>query len=264
MKLFKTSNLNVIKDYIVSWKTLLLLSVTLFFVDFNLSMPLYLYTLDMPDLATSIAAVIAFVISLLPKVTAKLLAKKEYLLAMVAILFGIGLMGFIYIGQYQVTIDAMNNPDPLALLLDADHTVSEATSNRHIIATALTCLLYAIATFTSYLYYSEQYKENPKTSQQFKWADILRTLESQFAFVQSRFQRAFDKPTHIAEAVVRKQMEACQKIIDEKEKKLSNQEIIHKYRLDRLTNTEKQVKTVIELTYRKKSFFNHLKSKLWN
>ncbi|AXG72979.1 hypothetical protein DVK85_01510 [Flavobacterium arcticum] len=99
MKLFKTTNVNLLKNFIISKKVLFLLTLALFVIDFSLSKPIYVNVLDMPELGVPIAAVFAFIISLLPKVTAKLLAKKQYILSVIAILFGIGLMAFIYVGN---------------------------------------------------------------------------------------------------------------------------------------------------------------------
>ncbi|AXG72978.1 hypothetical protein DVK85_01505 [Flavobacterium arcticum] len=146
--------------------------------------------------------------------------------------------------------------DPLAAILNEGAIVPETPSHRHQIATGLTCLLYAIATFASFLYYSDYERKNPKSGFQYLQTDFLRNLMGQLTLLQGRFDRAFRTPTALAEAAVHKQMEACEKVIYEQELKLAKEVTFYNYQLAQLANTEKQIKATIQQTYNQKSFLN--------
>lgn len=257
MKFIIPNNLNTIKNYIVSKKTLIILSVVLGISDYALSKPLYIYVLDMPQVGQILALTFAFIIGFLPKITGQLLARKKWSLSAISIFFGIVLMGFIYVGQYELTNLLADNP--LEAILNEGTSIPKKESNRHLIATLLTALLFGIASFISYLYYAEYEAKNPKSAHQFKIAKVFRYLEASLLKLDGHFQRAFNKPIHKAEAIINTRIADCQKSIRDEEKQLAKETIVYRYEMNHLNNTTAQIKNKIHLIFLKKSFFQRFK-----
>lgn len=257
IKYFIPSNLHTVKRFIVSKETLILLSIVLGISDYELSKALYTYVLEMPKAGQLMAITFAFIIGFLPKVTGQLLAQKKLLLSSISIFFGLALMGFIYIGQQELTQILNDNPFD-TIFNDGIAPIAEP-SNRHLVATLLTALLYGIATFISYLYYEEYEANNPKNGYDFKVSKVFRYLEAKLLQLDGCFQRAFYKPIHKAAAVVNTKIADCQKTIQEEEKILTREAIHHQFEMRHWQQTISQIENTIHFIYIKKPFFKRFK-----
>ena len=248
---------NTLKDYTINKQFLILLSLVLFGLDFALSRPLYVIVLDLAVIGNLLAMAMAFVIALLPKITAKLLASKQYLLVCIALLFGAGLIFFIYVGQYEVALQAAN--DPLSAILDDGVSGSETKSNRHIIATGLIALLYCISIFMSYLFHRDDKRGNPKAGRTYRASLLSQALSGNLNVLQARLDRKEKLCTNMAEAKVHKEIDACNETIFEQKKKITKENTNYNNQLAVLKNIEDQIKGYIENVYHKKSIFGRLK-----
>lgn len=240
-----------IKDYIVSWQTLFLISVILFCVDWSLSRPLYTMVLDMPGLGNILACGMATLMAILPKVTAKLLVGKRHGLALLAMLLGIGLMSFLFVGQKEVA--AQNAQDPLAgvYMMDAEVAADASQSNTHIVATGLVALLYSIATFIGYLYYADEKRPKP-TGYQLSMSKLGREFQYRLLLLKGRFQRAFAKPTQTAEARVIEVMQKLETDLKKYKRELIKLEGRRAYDFQGLANAKARVLAGIRTTFSQK------------
>ncbi|MEP1782120.1 hypothetical protein [Reichenbachiella sp.] len=241
----------ILKDQVVSLFTLILISVILFAVDWSLSTPLYTLVLDMPGLGNGLAFGMAVLMGTLPKITAKLLAsenKKRQPLALIAIALSIGLICFIFFGQKEVTIQGPQNP--LTSFLAGEQELSDAPeSNRHIIATALVTLLYSIATFIGYLYYSDETRFKP-TGYRLSMSKLSRSFRYQLTIAKGRFDRALSKLTTMAEAPVNKRIYRLETNLKKYKRELDKYEQQQNYELQGIENAKARVKAAIKTIYR--------------
>lgn len=234
----------IFKDFVVPQRTLVLISTILFVSDFFLSKPLYIMVLDVGELLGALLALgMATLFAVLPKVAAKLLVRQQYGLSAIAILCGLGLISFIYLGQMEVAHQKAN--DPLAGLLGTE--VQEASSF-HLVATALVALLYVCATFLSFLYFADYKGFKPKQDRAYaNW--LSRLFQWQAHLLQGQYDRALLKPTLLAE----QRVDAHIQTLEEKEAKLSS--TLHKlkanYRFDQQSfeNAQKRLEAAIWAAY---------------
>ncbi|MDW3210282.1 MAG: hypothetical protein R8N23_10470 [Reichenbachiella sp.] len=236
---------NALKDFIVSWPVLFLVSVILFVTDYTLSKPLYTLVLDMPVLGNILALGMATLFSVLPKVTGKLLVKKRYDLIVIAFILGLGLLSFIYVGQAEVA--RQEAADPLTFYLDPD-SAPRRESQKHIIATGLITLLYGFAVFLSYLYYSDAKNFQPLRSR-LSMSELWRAFQYRVLLLKGRFERANAKPTITAEGRVTDHLNSLEKEARELEKKLARMEHDYKYELDMHKNARLRITQAIEIAY---------------
>ena len=259
IKQWTISNGKAIKNNIISKEFLILIALAIFGVDFSASQPFYEFIMDDPRLGSVLAFGMGTTLALLPKITAKILAgnhKQKKLLSTIAFALGTGLLILVYCSQVTLMESAIN--DPLIIALGGEIS-TESTSNRHIIITALSAILYAIGVFIGYLYYSEYYNKNPKSGLYFQWTAFLRTLNVKLSITQGLYERATKKVTRLAEEPILKKIVACQEIINEQNRKLAHERLFYEYQIHQLKNTEQQIKLAIEKAYKRKSMFHFLK-----
>ncbi|MAE86214.1 MAG: hypothetical protein CMB80_26000 [Flammeovirgaceae bacterium] len=238
---------NALKDYIVSWPVLLLVSVILFITDFILSKPLYTLVLDMPAFGNVLALGMATLFSVLPKVTGKLLTmtQKRHDLIVFAFLLGLGLLSLIYVGQAEVA--RQETADPLTFYLDPD-TAPRHESQQHIIATTLISLLYGFAVWLSVIYYADT-RDFKSTGMGLLMSKLWRWFQYRLLLAKGRFERANAKPTITAEGRVTDHLNALEKEARELEKKLTRMEHDYKYELDMHKNARARIILAIEIAY---------------
>jgi len=235
----------ILKNYVVSWQTLLLISLILFVSDFFLSKPLYVMVLDMGEpLGDVLALGMAALFAVLPKITSKLLAKKDYGLSFMGIVCGIGLLSFIYVGQSEVV--RKKTDDPLNLVL-ADSV--EIGSHAHIVATSLVALLYTCALFISFLYYRDNEAFRP-TFLRLSMSKLGRAFQYALTPLRGRYKRAAARPENIAEGHVNDFARELGKKERELQSRLYEQESNRNYELAVLDNARKRIKTTIEAAYK--------------
>jgi hypothetical protein len=259
MKENKNSNMKAIKDFILSKEFLILIALSTFGVDLSASQPFYEYIMDDPKLGNILAFGMALTLALLPKITAKILAgnhKQKKLLSLIGIALGGLLITLIYFAQVTLMEVALTDPWMTAM---GGEIPTKSTSNRHIIITALSAILYAIGVFIGYLYYSEYYNKNPKSGLHFQWTAVLRTLKAKLFISQALYERAAKKTNSLAEKPVLEKIAACEEIINEQNRKLAQENLFYKFQLEQIKNTEEQIQIAIEKAYKRKSFFNFLK-----
>lgn len=236
---------NLLEDYVVSWPVLLLISIILFGSDFILSRPVYITLLDTGELVGNFLALgMATLFTVLPKVIAKLFAKESYPLGSFAILLGIGLLAFIFIGQKEVA----EQIDPIETFLASDTGV-EIESNTHFVATALVTLLFTIGTFLSYLFYSDRAKDKPMI---FKLAmsKLARLFQFNLLILRGFFKRAESKPRIGAESKVNDKLEEMEKEVRELQLSLDRKQADLKHDLDKHNNRKERIKAAIEAAYK--------------
>ena len=203
--------------------------------------------LDMGSLLGDILALgMATLFFQLPKVAAKLFAKGQKPLGLVAVACGIGLLTFIYVGQSEVAWQKAN--DPLSIIM-AEGKQIENHSNIHIVATSLIGLLYGCALLLSYLYYSDK-KNNRPLDSELAMSSLGRELQERLLPLRGLFQRASAKPKNMAEARVSEYIQT----LEEKERILQDtliqQENARDYELAALENARKRIKLAIRTAYK--------------
>lgn len=237
--------MKVLKSYVVSRHTLLLISLILFVSDFFLSKPLYAMVLDMGDhLGAILALGMAALFAVLPKTTAKLLAKKDYGLAFAGIVCGVGLLSFIYVGQSEVA--SQKADDPLNLVLEDS---IETGSHAHIVATGLVALLYNCALFISFLYYRDNEAFRP-TFLRLSMSELGRAFQYSLIPLRGRYKRASARPANIAEGRVNDFARELGQKERELQSRLYEQESNRNYEQAVLDNARKRIRAAIEAAYK--------------
>lgn len=239
---------SILKDYVVTRQTLMLITIALYVTDFSLSKPLYIMVLDMGDLLGHILALgMATLFCILPKVTAKLFAKKgkSRKLGFLAIICGLGLLSFIYIGQSEVVRQEANDPLNMLVNNSADH----GESKTHIVATGLIGLLYTCAVFLSYIYYSDETKFRPKAFS-LSMSKLARVFKHELQILQGLFDRAKEKPGLTASGKVNEYIRTLEKRERELEDKLFRQENARDYELATFENAKARITAAIKVAYK--------------
>ena len=237
----------ILKDYVVSWEVLTLIGIILFGSDFILSKPVYIILLDTGVVVGNLLAMgMATLFTVLPKVAAKLMAKKRFGLSIIAIICGLGLLSFIYVGQVEVARHNAANPLNTFMAADID---TEAESNIHIVATSLIALLYVIGTFLSYLFYSDQTKFGPMGFR-LSMSKLGRVFQYRLLRLKGHYERALAKPKTIAEAKVYGQIQSLERRERELVSKLCKQESDRNYELAVLDNARKRIEAAIRTAYK--------------
>lgn len=242
--------IKALRHFLVSQKMLLLISAILFLTESTLSRPLYIDVLGLGELLGSVLALgMAVLFALLPKVAAKLFAKDNYRLGLIAIFCGLGLLAFIYIGQSEVAWQLAN--DPLANLLEVK-TDTESESSLHVVATGLIALLYACSVFLSYLYYRDE-ADFHKTDLALSMSKIGRAIRYKLTPLFGRFIRAEAKPKIIAEGRVNEYIKELENKESRLEQELALKKAARNYELAVLNNARNRIIHAIETAYRTNS-----------
>ncbi|MFY0689075.1 MAG: hypothetical protein JXQ90_18030 [Cyclobacteriaceae bacterium] len=235
----------ILSEYVVSWPTLVLIASILVGVDFSLSQPLYTMVLDMPAIGNILAFGMALLFGILPKVTAKLLAKKSYGLAVFSMVIGLGLLSFIFLGQKEAALQREQNPLRVVM---ASNTEVSLESSTHVVATFLMGLLYSTAIFLGFLYYSVERNFKP-TWFQLSMSQLGREFQYRLLLLKGQFDRASAKPGKKAEAIVGERLRTLETNLKGYKRKLDKLEGQRNYDLQVLANAKARVMAVIYTAY---------------
>ncbi len=237
----------ILRETIISWPVVVLISVILLGIEFSLSRPLYETLLDMGVLMGGILAfAMSILLMVLSKVTAKLLVKKDRLSSFFAGIISSGFLYFIFTAQKAVALERQN--DPLNMLMTASND-SMAESNIHLVATGMVVLVYSCSVFLNFLYYRD-HKADKNMLFQLAMSKLWRLFEYHLLLLRGKFQRTSAKPKIIAERKVYdfirdKQVEE-QGLVS----KLSELKGKRDYELAELDNARKRIRTAIKAAYK--------------
>jgi len=239
--------ISLIKDTPVALWLMGVMSLILWGGDYLLSKQVYQLIFEVPWQASLLAAGIATLFAILPKLTGLLFAKGRYWIGLLGVLSTLILLAILYFGQGEVLSQRAN--DPLDALMSGGETVSDVGSSKvHLLATGLLTVLYIFSLFISYLYFSAKRDFLP-VAKDLRQNSILRALGAEITLAVGRITRLKSKPRLTAETIVHQNIHELEEKLHRQNIDLARQEVMKEVDMAFLNNAKARAILAIHIAY---------------
>lgn len=245
----KNKLIKKLTEFTVPKKSILIVMLLVIPIDWALYRHFYENILDMAELGTYLALAMSCLIAYLPKLLGRLIARRYYKVSVVIFILSAFLISLIYFGMQEV--ESVGLGDTFNLFTEENE---ETGSNFHIYATALSSVLFLIATSLSYVFYTDYYKENPKNVPDLYKTFLKSSLSKAVDFLESIVSNLNRKAERIAKRKWNDELNTLNKRIEFFENEIVYANKIFEFELKRHEKIKTQIKQAVDKAYTYKPF----------